>query len=54
MFFLHARLPLRLDCESWEGTPSLDLAGFGATRDVIELISAHCRGPQRQHVACLA
>ena len=28
MFFLHARFPLRLDCESWEGAPSLDLADF--------------------------
>jgi hypothetical protein len=39
MFFLHARFPLRLDCESWEGAPSLNLAGV-ATRDVVELISA--------------
>ena len=36
MFCLHARIPLRLDCESWDGAPSLDLAGFV----VVELISA--------------
>jgi hypothetical protein len=35
MFFLHARFPLRLDCEGWEGAPSLDLAGVAATRDVV-------------------
>ena len=34
MFFRHARFPLRLDCESWDGAPSLDLAGFV----VVELI----------------
>lgn len=32
MFFLHARFPLRLDCESWEGAPSLDLVGFATPR----------------------
>ena len=36
MFFRHARFPVRLDCESWDGAPSLDLAGFV----VVELISA--------------
>lgn len=49
MFFLHARFPLRLDCESWEGAPSVDfLAGFVAIWDeelgelasVVALISA--------------
>lgn len=45
MFFLHARFPLRLDCESWEGAPSVDLAGFMTTcdedlEDLVELISA--------------
>ena len=34
MFFLHARFPLRLDCESWDGEPSLDWAGFV----VVELV----------------
>jgi hypothetical protein len=51
MFFLHARFPLRLDCESWEGAPSLDLAGVAATRDVVELISAQ---GDFQLFACLA
>ena len=36
MFCLHARIPLQLDCESWDGALSLDLAGFV----VVELISA--------------
>lgn len=49
MFFLHARFPLRLDCESWEGAPSVDLlTGFVVTCDeeleelasVVKLISA--------------
>lgn len=52
MFFLQARFPLRLDCESWEGAPSVDfLAGFVATCDeeleeiagVVELISAEAK-----------
>ena len=35
MFFLHARFPLRLDWDSWEGAPSLDLVGFLAACDDI-------------------
>jgi hypothetical protein len=33
MFFLHARFPLRLACESWDGAPNADLAGFCAALD---------------------
>lgn len=52
MFFLQARFPLRLDCENWEGAPSVDfLTGFVATRaeeleepaGVVALISAKAK-----------
>lgn len=37
MFFLHARFPLRLDWDGWEGAPSLDLVGFLAACDDISV-----------------
>lgn len=38
MFFLHARFPLRLDCESWDGAPSLDLGGFLADEGLEDVV----------------
>ena len=40
------RFPLRLDCESWDGEPSLDWAGFV----VVELVLISASRPPRAMV----